>query len=62
MQYLKEFVLYLRGKKTHIVASVLGILNLLVALNAITPAHLAAINAVLVALGLSALRSGINKG
>ena len=52
----------LAGKKTYIVAVVMAILNLLVAFNVITPDNLTQINTILTALGLGALRSGINKG
>lgn len=61
MQSIINLVSYLQGKKTHIVAAVLVLLNLAVGLNLIDPAHLAQINMVLGALGLSALRAGINK-
>lgn len=61
MSKLNQLWTFLEGKKTHIVATVLGALNVLVVLNVIDPAHLAQINLVLVALGLSALRSGITK-
>lgn len=49
------------GYKTYIIAIVAAVLNLLVALNAISPEHLAQINMVLAALGGAALRSGIKK-
>ena len=51
----------LEGKKTYIVALAIALLNLAVALNWIGVDQLSQINAVLVALGLGALRSGINK-
>lgn len=51
----------LQGKKTYIIAFVLAALNLAVAFDLISPAQLDQINIVLVALGLGALRSGINK-
>lgn len=52
---------FLSGKKTYIVAFVIAALNVAVALGWITPDHLAQINAVLVALGLGALRAGVAK-
>lgn len=54
-----KLVGFLEGKKTHIIAFVLGLLNVLVALGVISPAHLVQINIVLAALGLSALHSAI---
>ena len=51
----------LDGKKTYIVALVLAVLNLAVAFNWVTVDQLTQINTILVALGLGALRSGINK-
>lgn len=51
----------LDGKKTYIVAAVLGLLNAAVYLNWITVDQLAQINTVLVALGIGALRAGVNK-
>lgn len=55
-----DLVTWLKGKKTYIVALVAAVLNFLVAINAISPAHLAQVNAVLAALGLAALRAGVN--
>ena len=52
---------FLSGRKTHIIAAVLVVLNIVVALGLVSPAHLVQINIVLAALGLSALRSGVNK-
>lgn len=51
----------LSGKKTYLVAVVLALFNLAVAYGWIDPAHQEQINAVLVALGLGALRSGVAK-
>lgn len=51
----------LAGKKTYITAFVLAALNLAVAFGWISPAHLDQINFVLTALGLSALRAGVQK-
>ena len=51
----------LSGKKTYLVAFVLAVLNVAVYLNWITVDQLAQVNAVLVALGLGALRVGINQ-
>ena len=49
------------GKKTYIVAVVIAVLNLAVAFGWVSPAQLEQINYVLVALGLGALRAGVNK-
>lgn len=49
----------LDGKRTYITALVLAALNVAVAFNWISPAHLAAINTVLGALGLAALRASV---
>lgn len=57
---MKLFAL-LRGKKTYLVAFVLAAVNLAVALEWITVEELNQVNAVLVALGLGALRAGVNK-
>ena len=54
-------VTFLQGKKTYIVAVVLAVLNLAVAFNWVSPDHLAQINTVLAALGLSALRGAVAK-
>lgn len=51
----------LSGKKTYLVALLIAALNLAVALNWISPDHLAQINWVLSALGLGALRAGVAK-
>ena len=51
----------LDGKKTYIVAIVVALLNLAVAFNWISPAHLSQINLILAALGLGALRAGVSK-
>lgn len=51
----------LSGKKTYIVAAVAAVLNFAAYMNWITVDQLSAINAVLAALGLAALRSGVNK-
>lgn len=61
MGYFGTLAGLLYGKKTYLVAIVMAVLNLAVAMNWITPAHLDQINLVLTALGLSALRAGINK-
>ena len=49
----------LKGYKTYIIAIVIGLLNFAVAMGWITPDHLAAINTVLGALGLAALRAAV---
>lgn len=51
----------LDGKKTYIIALVMAALNLAVAFNWISPAHLTQINFVLSGLGLGTLRAGIKK-
>jgi len=52
---------FLAGKKTYIIAIVLAVLNLAVAMNWLTVDQLNQVNAILVALGLGALRAGVNK-
>jgi hypothetical protein len=49
----------LEGKRTYIVAAVVAVLNLAVAMNWVSPAHLAQVNTVLGALGLAALRASV---
>ena len=56
-----KLVYFLEGKKTFIVAIVIAVLNLAVALNWITPDHLAQINMILGAAGLGAIRDSISK-
>lgn len=56
---MQKIVAALAGKKTYLVAIVMAVLNLLVALNWVSPAHLSQINFVLTALGLSALRAAV---
>lgn len=51
----------LAGKKTYIVAIVMAVLNFAVYMNWITVDQLTQVNAVLVALGLGALRAGASK-
>ena len=51
----------LDGKKTYIVAVVIALLNLAVAFDVLTVEQINAINAVLVGLGLGALRQGVKK-
>lgn len=51
----------LQGKKTYLVAFVLAALNAAVYLNWITVDQLAQVNTILVALGIGALRAGVNK-
>lgn len=58
---MKNLVILLQGKKTYIVAIVTAVLNLAVAFNWISPDHLAQINIVFGALGLAALRAGVEK-
>ena len=57
MKKLNDFLTFLEGKKTYIVAPGMGLLNVAVALGYISPAHLDQINLVLVALGLGTLRA-----
>ena len=56
-----KFIDFLSGKKTYIVAFVLATLNLAVAFGWISPENLEQINLILVALGLGAIRAGVNK-
>ena len=51
----------LQGKKTYIVAFIMAVLNFSVAVGWISPENLEAINYVLVALGIGAVRAGIAK-
>lgn len=51
----------INGKKTYIIAVIIAVLNLAVAFGWISPENLEQINVILVALGLGALRSGVNK-
>ena len=52
---------FLEGKKTYLVALIAAVLNLAVAFDLITVDQLTQINVVLGALGLAALRAGVNK-
>lgn len=52
---------FLAGKKTYLVAFLLAALNFGVAVGWISPENLEQINVILVALGLGALRAGVNK-
>lgn len=56
---MQKVLTALEGKKTYLTALVLAVLNVAVAFNWISPAHLAAINTVLGALGLVALRASV---
>lgn len=47
----------LQGKRTYIIAAIMAVLNFAVAVNWISPENLSQINAILVALGLGALRA-----
>lgn len=49
----------LRGKKTYIVAFIAAVLNFCVLVGWITPDNLTVINSILAALGLAAVRAGI---
>ena len=59
---MSKLLSWLDGKKTYIVVVIGAVLNVAVAFGWITPDNLEAINAVLVALGLGALRAGVSKG
>lgn len=59
---MQRIVDFLAGKKTYIVAFVLAVVNFGVAMGWISPENLEQINVILVALGLGALRAGVNKG
>jgi len=61
MEKVIAFYNKLEGKKTYIVAVVMAVVNLAVAFGWITPENLTAINTVLVALGLGAIRAGVAK-
>jgi len=58
---MKKVLNFLSGKKTYIIAVVIAALNIAVAYGWITPDHLATINIVLAALGVSALRASVTK-
>ena len=58
---MKKILNFLSGKKTYIIAVVIAALNIAVAYGWITPDHLATINIVLTAFGVSALRAGVTK-
>lgn len=57
MKTIERVVAALKGKKTYLVALAMAVLNLLVACDVIGVENLDAINTVLVALGLGALRA-----
>ena len=52
---------FLAGKKTYIIVVIGAVLNVAVAFGWVSPDNLEQINAVLVALGLGAIRAGISK-
>ena len=58
---LSKLVNFLSGKKTYIIVIIGAVLNVAVALELVTPDNLEQINAVLLALGLGALRAGVSK-
>ena len=60
MDIIKKVLDSLQGRKTYIIAVITAVLNLAVAFGWITPDNLVAINTVLVALGLGAIRAGIS--
>lgn len=49
----------LKGKRTYIIAVVIGLLNIAVAVGWVSPDHLTQINLVLGALGLGTLRAAV---
>ena len=57
---MQKIITALQGKKTYIVAALLALLNLAVALDLVTVDQLSQINAILVALGLGAIRAGVS--
>jgi hypothetical protein len=61
MNIIRKIWNSLDGKRTYIIAVVVAVLNLAVAAGWISPANLEQINIVLGALGVAALRSGIQK-
>lgn len=61
MQTISKIVEFLSGKKTYIIAGIIGAMNAGVSLGWISPSNITQINLVLGALGLGALRSGVTK-
>lgn len=61
LQLISNARAFVEGRKTYIVAFVAALLNLLVAFNVISVEQLEQVNMVLAALGLAALRAGVNK-
>jgi len=61
MELIRDLLLSLEGRKTYIIATIAAVLNVLVLFNVITVDQLTQINVVLAALGLAALRAGVNK-
>lgn len=55
----KSILSWLKGKKSYLIAAILAILNFAVAMGWISPENLTAINTVLGALGLAALRAAV---
>jgi len=58
---LGKLISWLSGKKTYIIVLIGAVLNVAVAFGWVTPDNLEQINAVLLALGLGAIRAGISK-
>jgi len=58
---MKKLLSLLDGRKTYLIAFIIAALNVAVAYGWITPDHLATINIVLAALGVSALRASVTK-
>lgn len=60
---MQSFVNYLQGRKTYLIAALIGIVNVLLAQHLITvsPATLDTINGILGALGLASLRAAVTK-
>lgn len=62
MKKIIEIYKFIDGYKTYIIAIIIAVLNLLAVTGVLPQESLEAINYVLVALGLGALRSGVKKG
>ena len=58
---MQKIINFLSGKKTYFIAFIGAVLNFSVAMGWVSPDNLAEINAVLIALGLGAVRAGISK-
>lgn len=56
-----NIIYWLQGKKTYLIAILIAVLNFAVAMEWLTVDQLDQINLILGALGLGALRAGVNK-